>query len=235
MNFEKIFARLPDADEIYFRKYDVSYCLKQNPKYLEYVHDKIVLRHEIEKKYKDKLTPDLFKQIHNCYRLYLEQLAYKLGKGEERHPLCETDALIQKAIQEFIEAHRFFKKEMENYLLSDEAIGKQFKENGLFSYLNKIEIDPNFFELKNSWVSYSLTFRLTDQSKSILCKAYENPDSTHFDDVVILKNGEWLFWNDEDGYLFKDGYVDKEEEEKERLEEEAFLKANGWILEDDGK
>lgn len=239
MKFEKIFARLPEANEINFRKYDISYCLKKNPKYLEFVNEKIALRHEIEKKYKKILTPEFLekaKSPYSSYRPYIEGIAYKLGRGDQLHPLFEEDALIQKVVKGFIESHRSFQKEMEDYLGSkDSLIGKGIREKGLFPYLKKIEIEPEFFQLKNSTVCYSVSFFLNEKSKKIISEVYGDPDSTHFDEIAILKNNECLFWNDEYGYSFSDGYEDEEEKEKDRLEDEAVLKANGWILEDDGK
>lgn len=52
MRWSKLFERLPTADEIYFRYYDISFDLKESPKYLEYIKEKIALRHDIEKNIK---------------------------------------------------------------------------------------------------------------------------------------------------------------------------------------
>ena len=76
MRWSKLFERLPTADEIYFRFYDISSVLKESPKYLEYIKEKIALRHEIEKQYKNILSEELSKTNGQPYRVYFENLAY---------------------------------------------------------------------------------------------------------------------------------------------------------------
>lgn len=57
----------------------------------------------------------------------------------------DEDVEIQKIIKSFVEIHRPLKKEMEDYLVSEDAcIGESFREKGSFPHLKRIEIEPIF-------------------------------------------------------------------------------------------
>lgn len=70
------------------------------------------------------------------------------SNGEEKKTdvsFFDEDVEIQKIIKSFVEIHRPLKKEMEDYLVSEDAcIGESFREKGSFPYLKRIEIEPIF-------------------------------------------------------------------------------------------
>lgn len=171
MRWNKLFERLPTADEIYFRYYDVSSDLKESPKYLEYTKEKIALRHEIEKQYKNILSEELSKTNGQPYRVYFENLAYTFAYYPNKVPsdfLCDADREVQTIVKDFVEKHRSFQKEMEDFLVSEEChFGKYLRNIGLFPYLKRIRVEPYFYQLKNSTVSGNVSFSMT-KAKQLL-------------------------------------------------------------------
>lgn len=152
MRWSKLFERLPTADEIYFRYYDISSDLKESPKYLEYIKEKFALRHDIEKKYKSNISEELSKTNGQPYRVYFENLAYTFAYYPNKVPsdfLCDADREVQTIVKDFVEKHRPFQKEMEDFLVSEECrFGRYLRNIGLFPYLKRIRIEPYFYQLK---------------------------------------------------------------------------------------
>lgn len=171
MRWNKLFERLPTADEIYFRYYDISFDLKESPKYLEYVKEKIALRHDIEKKYKSNISEELSKTNGQPYRIYFENLAYTFAYYPNKVPsdfLCDADREVQTIVKDFVEKHRPFQKEMEEFLVSEEChFGRYLRNIGLFPYLKRIRIEPYFYQLKDSTVSGNVSFSMA-KAKQLL-------------------------------------------------------------------
>ena len=171
MRWSKLFEKLPTADEIYFRFYDISSVLKESPKYLEYIKEKIALRHEIEKQYKNILSEELSKTNGQPYRVYFENLAYTFAYYPNKVPsdfLCDADREVQTIVKDFVEKHRPFQKEMEDFLVSEEChFGRYLRNIGLYPYLKRIRIEPYFYQLKNSTVSGNVSFSMT-KAKQLL-------------------------------------------------------------------
>ncbi len=207
MRWAKLFKRLPTADEIYFRCYDFSYALKESPKYLECVKEKIALRHDIEKKYKSNISKELSKTNGQPYRIYFENLAYKFAYYPNKVPsdfLCDADREVQTIVKVFVEKHRPFQKEMEDFLVSEEChFGRYLRNIGLFPYLKRIRIEPHFYQLKNSTISGNVSFSLNDESKNVITHAFQDTNSIFSDEMAILKDGQTLFYYDEYGEFFQ--------------------------------
>lgn len=207
MRWSKLFERLPTADEIYFRYYDISFDLKESPKYLEYVKEKIALRHDIEKKYKSNISEELSKTNGQPYRIYFENLAYKFAYYPNKVPsdfLCDADREVQTIVKDFVQKHRPFQKEMEDFLVSEEChFGKYLRNIGLFPYLKRIRIEPHFYQLKNSTVSGNVSFFLNDESKNVIIHAFKDTNSIFSEEMAILKNEQTLFYYDEYGEFFQ--------------------------------
>ena len=207
MRWNKLFERLPTADEIYFRYYDISFDLKESPKYLEYVKEKIALRHDIEKKYKSNISEELSKTNGQPYRIYFENLAYTFAYYPNKVPsdfLCDADREVQTIVKVFVEKHRPFQKEMEEFLVSKEChFGKYLRKIGLFPYLMKIRIEPYFYQLKNSTVSGNVSFSLNDESKNVIMHVFKDTNSIFSEEMTILKDGQTLFYYDENGEFFQ--------------------------------
>ena len=207
MRWNKLFERLPTADEIYFRYYDISFDLKESPKYLEYVKEKIALRHDIEKKYKSNISEELSKTNGQPYRIYFENLAYTFAYYPNKVPsdfLCDADREVQTIVKDFVEKHRPFQKEMEEFLVSEEChFGRYLRNIGLFPYLKRIRIEPYFYQLKNSTVSGNVSFSLNDESKNVIIHAFKDTNSIFSEEMAILKDGQTLFYYDEYGEFFQ--------------------------------
>ena len=206
MRWSKLFERLPTADEIYFRFYDISSVLKESPKYLEYIKEKIALRHDIEKKYKSNISEELSKTNGQPYRVYFENLAYTFAYYPNKVSsdfLCDADREVQTIVKDFVEKHRPFQKEMEDFLVSEEChFGRYLRSIGLYPYLKRIRIEPYFYQLKNSTVSGNVSFSLNDESKAIIVRIYKNTYSSGSDEMAVLSNNKILFWYDEYGDSF---------------------------------
>ena len=188
MRWNKLFERLPTADEIYFRYYDISFDLKESPKYLEYVKEKIALRHDIEKKYKSNISEELSKTNGQPYRIYFENLAYTFAYYPNKVPsdfLCDADREVQTIVKVFVEKHRPFQKEMEEFLVSEEC-----------------HFGSYFYQLKDSTVSGNVSFSLNDESKAIIVRIYKNTYSSGSDEMAVLSNNKTIFWYDEYGDSF---------------------------------
>ena len=207
MRWNKLFERLPTADEIYFRYYDISFDLKESPKYLEYIKEKIALRHDIEKKYKSNISEELSKTNGQPYRIYFENLAYTFAYYPNKVPsdfLCDADREVQTIVKDFVEKHRPFQKEMEEFLVSEECrFGRYLRNIGLFPYLKRIRIEPYFYQLKNSTVSGNVSFSLNDESKNVIIHAFKDTNSIFSEEMAILKDGQTLFYYDEYGEFFQ--------------------------------
>ena len=207
MRWNKLFERLPTADEIYFRYYDISFDLKESPKYLEYVKEKIALRHDIEKKYKSNISEELSKINGQPYRIYFENLAYTFAYYPNKVPsdfLCDADREVQTIVKDFVEKHRPFQKEMEDFLVSEECrFGRYFRNIGLFPYLKRIRVEPHFYQLKDSTVSGNVSFSLNDESKNVIIHAFKDTNSIFSEEMAILKDGQTLFYYDEYGEFFQ--------------------------------
>lgn len=207
MRWNKLFERLPTADEIYFRYYDISFDLKESPKYLEYIKEKIALRHDIEKKYKSNISEELSKTNGQPYRIYFENLAYTFAYYPNKVPsdfLCDADREVQTIVKDFVEKHRPFQKEMEDFLVSEESrFGRYLRNIGLFPYLKRIRIEPHFYQLKNSTVSGNVSFFLNDESKNVIIHAFKDTNSIFSEEMAILKDGQALFYYDEYGEFFQ--------------------------------
>lgn len=207
MRWNKLFERLPTADEIYFRYYDISFDLKESPKYLEYIKEKIALRHDIEKKYKSNISEELSKTNGQPYRIYFENLAYTFAYYPNKVPsdfLCDADREVQTIVKVFVEKHRPFQKEMEEFLVSEEChFGRYLRNTGLFPYLKRIRIEPYFYQLKNSTVSGNVSFSLNDESKNVIIHAFKDTNSIFSEEMAILKDGQTLFYYDEYGEFFQ--------------------------------
>ena len=207
MRWNKLFERLPTADEIYFRYYDISFDLKESPKYLEYIKEKIALRHDIEKKYKSNISEELSKTNGQPYRIYFENLAYTFAYYPNKVPsdfLCDADREVQTIVKDFVEKHRPFQKEMEEFFVSEEChFGRYLRNIGLFPYLKRIRIEPHFYQLKNSTVSGNVSFSLNDESKNVIIHAFKDTNSIFSEEMAILKDGQTLFYYDEYGELFQ--------------------------------
>lgn len=207
MRWNKLFERLPTADEIYFRYYDISFDLKESPKYLEYIKEKIALRHDIEKKYKSNISEELSKTNGQPYRIYFENLAYTFAYYPNKVPsdfLCDADREVQTIVKDFVEKHRPFQKEMEEFLVSEEChFGRYLRNIGLFPYLKRIRIEPHFYQLKNSTVSGNVSFSLNDESKNVIIHAFKDTNSIFSEEMAILKDGQTLFYYDEYGEFFQ--------------------------------
>lgn len=207
MRWNKLFERLPTADEIYFRYYDISFDLKESPKYLEYIKEKIALRHDIEKKYKSNISEELSKTNGQPYRIYFENLAYKFAYYPNKVPsdfLCDADREVQTIVKDFVEKHRPFQKEMEEFLVSEEChFGRYLRNIGLFPYLKRIRIEPYFYQLKDSTVSGNVSFSLNDESKNVIIHAFKDTNSIFSEEMAILKDGQTLFYYDEYGGFFQ--------------------------------
>lgn len=207
MRWNKLFERLPTADEIYFRYYDISFDLKESPKYLEYIKEKIALRHDIEKKYKSNISEQLSKTNGQPYRIYFENLAYAFAYYPNKVPsdfLCDADREVQTIVKDFVEKHRPFQKEMEEFLVSEEChFGRYLRNIGLFPYLKRIRIEPYFYQLKNSTVSGNVSFSLNDESKNVIIHAFKDTNSIFSEEMAILKGGQTLFYYDEYGEFFQ--------------------------------
>lgn len=207
MRWNKLFERLPTADEIYFRYYDISFDLKESPKYLEYIKEKFALRHDIEKKYKSNISEELSKTNGQPYRVYFENLAYTFAYYPNKVPsdfLCDADREVQTIVKDFVEKHRPFQKEMEDFLVSEEChFGRYLRNIGLFPYLKRIRIEPHFYQLKNSTVSGNVSFSLNDESKNVIIHAFKDTNSIFSEEMAILKDGQTLFYYDEYGEFFQ--------------------------------
>lgn len=207
MRWNKLFERLPTADEIYFRYYDISFDLKESPKYLEYIKEKIALRHDIEKKYKGNISEELSKTNGQPYRIYFENLAYTFAYYPNKVPsdfLCDADREVQTIVKDFVEKHRPFQKEMEEFLVSEEChFGRYLRNIGLFPYLKRIRIEPYFYQLKDSTVSGNVSFSLNDESKNVIIHAFKDTNSIFSEEMAILKDGQTLFYYDEYGEFFQ--------------------------------
>lgn len=207
MRWNKLFERLPTADEIYFRYYDISFDLKESPKYLEYIKEKIALRHDIEKKYKSNISEELSKTNGQPYRIYFENLAYTFAYYPNKAPsdfLCDADREVQTIVKDFVEKHRPFQKEMEDFLVSEEChFGRYLRNIGLYPYLKRIRIEPHFYQLKDSTVSGNVSFSLNDESKNVIIHAFKDTNSIFSEEMAILKDGQTLFYYDEYGEFFQ--------------------------------
>lgn len=204
MLYKTIFERVKDGDTISISTNLISdrFAL-DNPEYVSFVQDKLAIRKEIEKLYKNSNF------IGQSFHVFLHEIVLEMEGNnlKERQYFLnnqeEIVADIKKRMNGCYACHPNIEKELANYFWEHD---KEFKSLGFDGYFLKFEFE-SLYELKNGIDHIDMHLRLDDDLKNIFIDKVKDDwgDKINgFQDPAIYLNGKCIFASitHEDAYFW---------------------------------
>lgn len=220
MKYSTIFKKVPFGNEISLSRFPDIHCFDDNEMYIAFSKDKVSLRKELEKEYKNSNF------IGGSFRFLLE---YMINSLISNRPCSHMQRHLDDDFSKPVIDIPWFKENEERIIAKMQARSKElfakypniieeltnhfwkkdiaFKAIGLDAYFIKMNIN-NIYYLKNSLYSLTLTFKLNDETRKIFVEKVVDDwgnNISYFQDPTITSNGKMLLSSctHEDWYNFK--------------------------------